>query len=198
MKKYLVLGAALVALSGCSYTRQTASFAPEVVVAATQDGQGEPVGLRVVDERPSKSLGHRGNFHGKAAEITTQQDIAQVFESQIAAGLAKRGFKVVPYSASSKKLSIEVRALEYSTSIGFWSGGVAVNAAMKAIAAKPDGSYEKMYISDKERRVLFVPGAEKNQQDLNNGVSSVLSELFADSDLFQFLEPESEANQSGN
>lgn len=112
MKKYLVLAAALVALSGCSYTRQTASFAPEVFVAATQDGQGEEVGLRVIDERPSKSLGHRGNFHGKAAEITTQQDIAQVFEAQIAAGLAKRGFKVVPYSASGTKLSIEVRALE--------------------------------------------------------------------------------------
>lgn len=75
---------------------------------------------------------------------------------------------------------------------------MAVNAAMKAIAAKPGGTYEKMYISDKERRVLFVPGAEKNQQDLNNGVSSVLSELFADSDLFQFLAPESGANQSGN
>lgn len=189
MKKVLIAVATVLALSACSYTRQQASFAPTVVVAKSQEGQGAPVGLRVVDERPTKSLGHRGNFHGKAAEITTTQDIAKVFEEQVAEGLTSRGFKVVPYSESATRLSIEIRALEYSTSIGFWSGGVAVNAAMKAVAAKPGDSYEKMYISDKERRVLFVPAAGKNQEDLNNGVSSVLGELFADSTLFQFLAP---------
>ena len=189
MKKVLIAAAAVLALSGCSYTRQSASFAPAVVVAKTQEGQGTAVGLRVIDERPTKSLGHRGNFHGKAAEITTTQDIAKVFEDQLAKGLASRGFKVVPYSDAPTKLSIEVRSLEYSTSIGFWSGGVAVNAAMKAEAAKPGHTYEKMYISDKERRVLFVPAAGKNQEDLNNGVSSVLGELFDDAALFKFLAP---------
>jgi len=197
MKKVLIAVATVLALSACSYTRQQASFAPTVVVAKSQEGQGAPVGLRVVDERPTKSLGHRGNFHGKAAEITTTQDIAKVFEEQVAEGLTSRGFRVVPYSESATKLSIEIRALEYSTSIGFWSGGVAVNAAMKAVAAKPGDSYEKMYISDKERRVLFVPAAGKNQEDLNNGVSSVLGELFADASLFKFLAPKESANAGG-
>ncbi|MFE6031693.1 YajG family lipoprotein [Streptomyces niveus] len=187
MKKTLVVSAAALALSGCVYNKQTATLAPTVVVAKTNEGEGALVGLRVVDERPTKSLGHRGNIGGRGAEITTNQDLAVVVQSKISEGLSNRGYKVVPYDGASTKLSVELRSLEYSTSTGFWSGGVAVNAAMKAVAIKPGDTYEKMYRSDAERRVQFVPTAGKNEQDLNNGVSAIIADLFADVGLFKFI-----------
>jgi len=189
MKKILAVGAVALAISGCSYNKQTATFAPTVVVAKTNEGAGAPIGLRVIDERPTKSLGHRGNIHGRAAEITTNQDLAAVFHDKISEGLSNRGYKVVPYDGASTKLSVELRSLEYSTSTGFWSGGVAVNAAMKAVASKPGDTYERMYRSDSERRVQFVPTAGKNEQDLNNGVSAIITDMFDDVGLFKFIRP---------
>lgn len=187
MNKIFAASAFVLALSGCSYNKQTATFAPTVIVAKTNEGAGAPVGLRVVDERPTKSLGHRGNIHGRAAEITTNQDLAAVIHDKISEGLSNRGYAVVPYDGASTKLSVELRSLEYSTSTGFWSGGVAVNAAMKAVASKPGDTYEKMYRSDAERRVQFVPTAGKNEQDLNNGVSAIITDLFDDVGLFKFI-----------
>ncbi|WP_313178948.1 YajG family lipoprotein [Stenotrophomonas sp.] len=189
MNRIVAAGACVLALSGCSYNKQTATFTPTVIVAKTNEGAGAPVGLRVVDERPTKSLGHRGNLHGRAAEITTNQDLAAVVHDKISEGLSNRGYAVVPYDGASTKLSIELRSLEYSTSTGFWSGGVAVNASMKAVASKPGDTYEKMYRSDAERRVQFVPTAGKNEQDLNNGVSAIITDLFDDAGLFRFIRP---------
>lgn len=141
----------------------------------------------MVDERASKSLGHRGTAYGKAAQITTDQDIAAVVQDKVSEGLRNKGYTVVPYAGASTGLSIEVRSLDYSTSQGFWTGGVAVNASMKAVAKKPGDTYERMYRSDKERRVAVVPTAGKNQEDLNDGLSGVLAQLFDDVGLFRFL-----------
>ncbi|HEL7612268.1 TPA: YajG family lipoprotein [Stenotrophomonas maltophilia] len=187
MKMIVLASATVLALSGCVYNKQTTTFTPSVVVAKSSEGAGSLVGLRVVDERPTKSLGHRGNAYGRAAEITTNQDLAAVVQDKISEGLSNRGYKVVPYEGASTKLSVELRALEYSTSTGFWSGGVAVNAAMKAVASKPGDTYERIYRSDEERRVQFAPTATKNEEDLNKGVSAIISALFEDVGLFRFI-----------
>ena len=72
-----VLASAFV-LSGCAYAKQQANLAPTVSVIESTQGQGMTVAVRVVDERPSKSLGNRGTAYGAAAEITSVQEVAVV------------------------------------------------------------------------------------------------------------------------
>ena len=141
---------ALLTLSGCAFTPQTANIAPFVTVMTSSEGKGVAVVVRVTDERPSKSLGRRGTAYGAAAEITAAQDIAVVVQKELIVGLKKKGFGVVDDSdGTNAKLSVEVRLLEYTTAQGFWTGGVIVRSAVKAVATKNGRTYEKLYRTEK-------------------------------------------------
>ena len=184
---------ALLVSGGCAFKPQKANIAPTVSVMASSEGNGVAVAVRVSDERPSKTLGRRGTAYGAAAEITAAQDIAVVVQKEIIDGLKKKGFTTVDGNGTSNtKLSVEVRLLEYSTSVGFWTGGVNIKGALKAVAGKNGKVYEKMYRTDKEERVVVVPTAETNEEWINDALSEVLRQLLDDKELMMFL-----ANETG-
>lgn len=191
MKKLFYAAAIVACMSGCAFNSQKANIAPTLQVAHSNEGHGEVVGLRVMDERPSQSLGRRGTAAvSRGAEITTNQNIAAVIQDKVSEGLQQKGFVVRPYAEGETKLSLELRELEYHTSTGFWTGGVHVNGAIKAVGTKIGDTYERMYRSEKERRVVVVPTAGKNEDDINNGLSDLLRSLFEDVGLFKFLAPD--------
>lgn len=197
----MLLVAALLFSAGCAFVPQKVNLAPAVTVTDSAEGKGTAVALRVTDDRPAQSLGRRGTASGAvagtanraAAEITTTQDIAAIVRDEIAAGLKTKSFIVGEGGGlAGNKLSVEVRLLEYSTSQGFWTGGVNVKVALKATASKPGRSYEKMYRTDKEVRVSGVPTAGQNEQWINEALSDGLRQLLDDNGLTKFL-----ANDSG-
>jgi uncharacterized lipoprotein YajG len=188
---YLALLTFCALFAGCAFNPQTATITPTVAVMASSEGRGVTVGVRVVDERPSKSLGRRGTAYGAAAEITAAQDIATIVQNEIIEGLQKKGFSASDYSDSANpKLSVEVRLLEYSTSQGFWTGGVHIKGALKAIAVNSGKTYEKIYRTDQEERVVVVPTAETNEKWINEALSEVLRQLLDDHGLIAFLAAE--------
>lgn len=188
MKILVVSLASVVLLSGCAFMSQQATLSPTVSVTASDEGKNVTVAVRVVDERPSKSLGRRGTGLAPAAEITAAQDVAVVVQQQVVDGLRKKGFNTVDYSEQrDPHLTVEVRLLEYSTSVGFWTGGVHIKGALKVIAGRQGASYERMYRSEKEERVVVVPTAGSNQEWINAALSDVLQQLFEDIGLFRFL-----------
>lgn len=52
----LILG---MLLTGCAFQAQKVNLQPAVTITQGAEGQGVAVEVRVVDERPSKSLGRR-------------------------------------------------------------------------------------------------------------------------------------------
>ncbi|PKM08505.1 MAG: hypothetical protein CVV14_03760 [Gammaproteobacteria bacterium HGW-Gammaproteobacteria-4] len=188
VSRIIIFTVSLLLLSGCAFNSQTARLAPTVNVQNSNEGNGVSVAVRVVDERTSKSLGHRGTAYGAAAEITAEQDVAVVVHEQLVTGLQKKGFNVVDYAAdASPRLTVEVRGLEYSTSQGFWTGGVKIESALKVQAVRGTESFDQMYRSNKEERVVVVPTAATNEQWINSSLSDVLNQLFGDIGLFRFL-----------
>lgn len=176
------------ALSGCAYHAQKATVAPSLSIAASAIGEGTTVALRVVDERPSMSIGRRGNGMMQAADISSDQDMAEVFRQAIADGLTAQGFKVVAPKAAETTLTVELRSLEYKTVTGFWVGHVNVQASLKSIAKRPGADeFERMYRTDKSRNVMIVPTAGKNETQINQAASQLLGEMFADGQLTSYL-----------
>jgi uncharacterized lipoprotein len=175
-------------LVGCAYTPHKVALRPAVVVAEANVGGDVEVAVKVVDERPEQSLGHRGTAFGKAAEITTDQDVAGIFHEQVVEGLKKKGFSPVVYAEDfPRRLKVEVRLISYSTSTGLWTGGVHTKAAIKAVASNNEKTYEKLYRAENEVRKAFVPSAKTNIRLINEIVSQVLQKLFQDQDLMAFL-----------
>ena len=172
-------------VSGCAFNPQTATLDPDVFVQASEMGKGQTVALRVVDDRTSEEIGRRGMG---MAKISVEQNLSQLIEEELTLGLEKKGFSVVEYDADApRRLIVELRSIEYETSIGFWTGGVHIKGALKAEAEVGDQEYSEFYRIENERRVLVNPTAEGNEKMINQGLTDLLNELFEDNDLFKFL-----------
>lgn len=188
MTRYILLLTALAAIVGCTYTPQTANIDPTVEVAEENIGQGVAVKLRVKDERVNDEIGRRGTGAIRGAAITSERSVAEVFHEKMAEVLTKKGFTIAGQDDNFQTtLDVEIRALEYSTSMGFWTGGEHMNVAVKAIGNNGVDNYEQFYRSEEEKRVMFVSGAKGNEELINAAVAEVLKQFAADGDLFTLL-----------
>lgn len=171
---------------GCTYETQDVKLAPTFHVARADIGKGVRVSVRVFDERTQKILGHRGG--GKGATITTEQDIARLFHEKIIEALTAKGFSPVAYSEEfPTQLRIDVRDLQYYIKAGFSSVGVHTRASIKATANVGHLVFEKMYVTQNERRVPFASGPAANEKQLTETVAGVLQKLIMDQELLVFL-----------
>ncbi len=175
--------------SGCAFVAQDAYLDPEISVIQSTEGQGITVSVVVQDERPNKSLGHRGAGMGKGAEITTDENVAALVQAKIIEGLHLKGFSTTTdHKKGNAHLNLELRLLEYSTSTGFWTGGVEVNGAIKAYAENSLGKeYKEFYRFEEEERVVFVPGAGSNEEMINKALSKLIMKVLNDRSLIDFL-----------
>ncbi len=175
-------------LFGCAFSPQEVMLEPTLNIAETNIGNGAKVSFDVVDERDDILIGHRGSAYGKAAKISNNQDITQVFSDAITEGLKRNGFLPVEGSDNStRQLKVQIRLIRYETSMGFWTGGVHTKATIKAIASNNGKTYAKLYRVENEKRFLFVPESKENNRLINDIVSEVINELFNDEKLMSFL-----------
>ncbi len=174
--------------AACAYTPQNTVIDPEIDLVESNEGHGNTVLVKVVDERADKVLGHRGNAYGKGAEITTEQDLESLIREELLHGLAKKGFNPISCGVDNQpNLKVEIRLFKYTTSTGFWTGGIHTKAALKVLANYKGYNYEKMYRVDNEDRVAVVPTAEANQEYLNKLMTDILLELLEDRELIVTL-----------
>ncbi len=173
--------------TGCAFSPQQVELNPQITVRNDNIGKGDAIYLSVIDERASQSLGRRGTAYGAAAEITATKPLADIVKMKLSEGLQARGFTASDDNSLDKKLQIEIRQLEYSTSTGFWTGGVHIKGALKGEADNGQLDYENMYRYEKEERVMVVPTSETNAEWINIALSETLNELLKDDRLFQFL-----------
>jgi len=178
-------------LSACAFVPQTAELQPVVRVSPSDIGAGVPVAVTVVDERANTSLGRRGNGALRGAEIHSDQDMVRLIEDVVAEGLASKGFRPVRAAEASDApgsgLRVDLRALEYSTSTGFFTGGVHVEAALKASVMREDVVYERVYRIAEEERTVVVPNASYNEKLLNTSLESLLLQMLEDEQLLRAL-----------
>ena len=185
----LVLASSI--LMGCAFTPQQVTFNPKLdTITNSNQGNNVSVSVQVSDERVSKSLGRRGSGYGPAAEISSTENLADIVNDQLVSGLRKKGFNAVSAkndAGTNAKLLIEIRLLEYSTSMGFWTGGVHIKGAVKALAQKNNKAFDQIYRVEKEERVVVVPTAETNSEWLNQTLTELLTQVLQDANLVNFL-----------
>ena len=176
-------------LTGCAFNPQSVELAPTISFSADDDiGQGKQVSLEVVDEREKLILGRRASGYGPAAEITTDQNVALIVHDELVKGLQSYNFAPIqPDKDFPTSMKVEIRLLEYTTSQGFWSGGVHTRATLKVICKNQAKEYSKIYRAEGEERTFFVPTAEKNSELINKILSEVLLKVLTDNELLQFL-----------
>src|SRR5258707_6276957 len=109
-------------LTSCAWTPQRVTIAPEIQVPASNVGHGAAVIVRVIDVRPSSRIGFRG-LDSEGAEITTEQNLTQVFQQKIIEGLRQQGVKAPACSEQPDRvLKVENRPGQYTNDMDLTEG----------------------------------------------------------------------------
>lgn len=175
-------------LSGCAWTPQVANLNPAAPKEGAMFASGQTLGLKVLDERPTKLLGYRGHARGAGAEITTGQNVAEIMYEKILEGLENSGFKVETYKEGmSIFLKLEIRQIEYHSSQGLVTYNLNSSSAIKGYCKNGKKSYEQMYRGESEEEWLVPPFAGTNERIINESLSEVLKKIFIDKNLLECL-----------
>jgi len=188
MNRALLALLVLLSLSGCAFTPQAVSIAPNVNVAASNIGSGREVSLNVVDERPKKTLGTVG-ARGIGADISLEGDLVAAVQRALADGFEKMDFK--PGNAqlgNNTGIRVEIRNLDYVIIQGFWAGTLRVDAGLKAICIRNGlRPYEKLYHGEFVESIQVVQGKEANERYINTALSDAVNSLLSDRELLDCL-----------
>lgn len=174
-------------ISGCAWVHQTAHLQLDPKIAPSNIGKDIFLTVKVVDKRPSSTIGHRG-LDSKNARISTEQDVTRLFRQKILEGLTHKGFQVTSYAGRpAPLLTVEIRQIEYTTDMDFWKGTVQAKAALRAICSKNGVTFDRTYLSEQKKTAVEAPRAETNERLINNAISEVVQRLFEDDQLVRFL-----------
>jgi uncharacterized lipoprotein YajG len=188
MKRYSVALLVLLSLSGCAFTPQAVSIAPDVKISASKIGNGREVSLNVVDERPKKTLGTVG-ARGVGADISIEGDLVVAVQRALADGLARMDFK--PGNAqlgNNVGIRVEIRNLDYVIIQGFWAGTLRVDAGLKAICIRNGlRPYERLYHGEFVESIQVVQGKVANERYINTALSDAVNGLLSDRELLDCL-----------
>lgn len=170
--------------SGCAFTPQAIPITLAVEVASSQVGAGQELPLNVVDERPRRTLGTvaPGNI---GADISIEGSLVDSVQKAVREGLMRANFRPISSNAGAKReLRIEIRNLDYTAIMGFWSGTVRVDAGLKGICIRNGlRPYEKLYVGEYIESVQLVQQKEANTKYISAAVSSAVNTLLADKEL---------------
>jgi uncharacterized lipoprotein len=143
---WLTILAAIAFSSGCVWAPQAVIISPQVDVQASEVGADRSIHLNVVDERPRKTLGTRG-VRGVGADLTIEGDLVTTIQKALIEGLAKQRFKpLLDSNPESRELRLEIRNLDYTVIMGFWTGTLKVDISLKAICIRgSQRPYEQLH-----------------------------------------------------
>lgn len=187
--KLLVLGlivAAASSLSACTFTPHDLQVKPTVQPIASSVGQGTRVFFRFVDDRDDVTIGHRGV--GSVGAKISSADLPQSVEAQLREELQKKQFDLVSSEAGSEaSVTYRLRSFKFDIEQGFFSGGRNAAAALAVDAQRGSRTYANVYRYNSEERIMFVPGGDEIDNQMNAALNQILTKADTDEALDRLL-----------
>lgn len=188
MKKILFASVAIfcyLSLTGCALTPEAININPQVKTIKKNIGHGKKISISVIDARADQSLGGRASGYGPAANITISGNLAMDIKKSISKGFINYGF--IPDSTAKTKLVVRIMSIQYSQRAGFFTAGIRISSSLDATATQSERSYEKVYRSSDNQRVMFTPSSDSDNEHTNASISQVINNLLTDKKLLSFL-----------
>ncbi len=188
ISRFITILAALgIFTSGCAFVPQKVKIQPVVTVTPGPVAPGSRVVIKVTDKRTSPIIGYRG-LDSEMATIKSEQNLGELLQTEIVNIFRQRGFQIADDTDdSAPTLRVDLKLLEYKTTMDFWKGGVHTKATLDAHGRRSGTFYEMSYTSEKHLTAQEAPGAKTNAELINGAVSEALQKLADDPALVRFL-----------
>lgn len=184
-----LLAVASLSLVGCAHSPQQLSPQPKLTTQLNPVGRGQPVVVRVVDGRPSQSLGTRGGMYPETSTISVNgNDVVPKLQAQAEAAVRLLGFTPTQGGSNAPQLTVTLAELKYqSPKDKMYVTEATIGATFRADVANANRRYSGRYGASLDQRFGMAPNQETNTKLVSDVLSDALTRLFKDATIGQVL-----------
>ncbi len=184
----LVTVAAL-GLVGCAHSPQQLDPHPKLTGTINPVGQGQPVMVRVVDGRPSSTLGTRGGLYPETSAVIVPADkVIPKLQAQAEAAVRLLGFTPSPNAFNAPQLTLTLADLKYqSPKEGLYVTEATIGATFRVDAQNGGRRYNGRYGATLNQRFGMAPNEQTNTKLVSEVLSDALTRVFNDQNIGQLL-----------
>ncbi|MBK3868238.1 hypothetical protein GFL09_11130 [Pseudomonas stutzeri] len=181
-----VLGMSLV---GCAHSPQQLDPNPKLNGTINPVGQGQPVVVRVVDARPSPTLGTRGGLYPEtSAVIVPSAKVIPKLQAQTEAAVRLLGFTPSPNAYNAPQLTLTLADLKYqSPKEGLYVTEANIGATLKVEVQNAGKRYSGRYGASLNQRFGMAPNEQTNTKLVSDVLSDALTRVFRDESIGRLL-----------
>ncbi len=187
MKKTISVFFIFLSLAACALSPQTVSIDPGFKLP-----EGSPkttnirFALNVSDKRKSPILGQRGGVYKESALIKTEGNITEKIQLNLTRLFEKTGYNID--ASANTRMNIAIVELTYQGYGETRISAVEVSAKIAVTITSPSGNITKNFNASHKKEVLNAPGEEKNEELINDILSTVIEPVFDDKTLMEYIE----------
>ena len=177
------------ALDGCAHSPQQLDPTPKITGTINPVGQGQPVSVRVVDGRPSATLGTRGGLYPEtSAVIVPKEKVVPKLQAQAEAAVRLLGFTPSPNAYNAPQLTLTLAELKYqSPKEGLYVTEATIGATFRIEVQNGGRRYTGRYGASLDQRFGMAPNEQTNTKLVSEVLSDALSRVFRDQNIGQVL-----------
>jgi len=181
-----VLGMSLV---GCAHSPQQLDPNPKLNGTINPVGQGQPVVVRVVDARPSPTLGTRGGLYPEtSAVIVPSAKVIPKLQAQTEAAVRLLGFTPSPNAYNAPQLTLTLAELkDQSPKEGLYVTEANIGATLKIEVQNAGKRYNGRYGASLNQRFGMAPNEQTNTKLVTDVLSDALTRVFRDDNIGRLL-----------
>ncbi|MGY2272577.1 MULTISPECIES: YajG family lipoprotein [Pseudomonas] len=176
-------------LVGCANSPQQLTPEPKITTQLAPVGHGQPVSVRVVDGRPSPTLGSRGGLYPETALVSVNaQDVLPKLQAQAEAAVRLLGFTPSANAPGAPQLTITLAELKYqSPKDGLYVTEASIGATFKSDVSAGTRRYSGRYGASLNQRFGMSPNQDTNTKLVSDVLSDALTRLFKDPSIGSLL-----------
>ncbi len=177
------------ALAGCAHSPQQLDPNPKINGTINPVGQGQPVSVRVVDGRPSPTLGTRGGLYPETSAVIVPKDrVVPKLQAQAEAAVRLLGFTPSPNAHNAPQLTLTLAELKYqSPKEGLYVTEATIGATFRVEVQNGGRRYTGRYGASLNQRFGMAPNEQTNTKLVSDVLSDALSRTFRDQNIGQVL-----------
>jgi uncharacterized lipoprotein len=176
-------------LAGCAHSPQQLDPTPKLNETINPVGQGQPVVVRVVDGRPSPTLGTRGGLYPEtSAVIVPKEKVIPKLQAQAEAAVRLLGFTPSANAYNAPQLTLTLAELKYqSPKEGLYVTEANVGATFRIEVQNGGRRYTGRYGASLNQRFGMAPNEQTNTKLVSEVLSDALTRVFRDQSISQVL-----------
>ena len=186
---FSLAAASALALAGCAHSPQQLDPNPKLTDTISPVGQGQPVVVRVVDGRPSATLGTRGGLYPEtSAVIVPKEKVVPKLQAQAEAAVRLLGFTPSANAYNAPQLTLTLAELKYqSPKEGLYVTEATIGATFRVEVQNGGRRYTGRYGASLNQRFGMAPNEQTNTKLVTDVLSDALTRTFCDQNIGQVL-----------